>query len=276
MPAGVYIAKKKDNTEYYRVSITHKNKHISLGSFDDMATASKVYDEATAVLSDTSSHYINEDLHITSYSDELSIPFHKYITLINYRDNGMYIKTPIYLCDRFFLYFLAENNVLIFNTDDLFYYSNHRIISRGGYYYVNDYGMQTSILNRYGIRAHSVKGRDYIYVNGDSRDYRYENIRVINRFCGVRKIEKKGHTLYQAYIHINGNFILGNYQSELHAAIAYNKAVALLSDKTDVTYEVNYIDELSHIQYASIYNSIRLSKNFRNYLDNGKPNCPKD
>ena len=138
MPAGVYIAKKKDNTEYYRVSITHKNKHISLGSFDDITTASRVYEEAITILSDTSLHYINKDLHITSYSDKLSIPFHKYITLINYRDNGMYIKTPIYLCDRFFLYFLSENNVLIFNTDDLFYYSNHRIISRGGYYYVND------------------------------------------------------------------------------------------------------------------------------------------
>ena len=33
MPAGVYTAYKKDGTVYYRSSITHKNKHISLGSF---------------------------------------------------------------------------------------------------------------------------------------------------------------------------------------------------------------------------------------------------
>jgi hypothetical protein len=267
MPAGVYVDKKKDNTEYYRVSITHKGKHISLGSFDDIAIASKVYTEAQDILSGGTEHFIDEDLHITSYSHTMSIPFHKYISLINFRDNGMYIKTPIYMYDKYFLYFLAENNVLIFSTDDLFYYSNHRIISRGGYYYVNDYGMQTSILNRYGIRAHAVKGRDYIHVNGDNKDYRYENVRVINRFNGVKKIEKKGHMLYQAYIHINGNFILGNYPNELTAAIAYNKAVTMLKGKTDVTYETNYIDEVTHIQYASIYNSVRLSKRFRRYVE---------
>ena len=159
------------------------------------------------------------------------------------------------------------DNVLIFNTDDLFYYSNHRIISRGGYYYVNDYGMQTSILNRYGIRAHSVKDRDYIFLNGDSKDYRYENLKVINRYFGVKKIEKKGHTLFQAYIHINGNFILGNYSSETEAAIAYNKAVEMLKNKSNVSYDVNYIDELNPIQYASTYNNIRLSKKFRRYVE---------
>jgi hypothetical protein len=73
--------------------------------------------------------------------------------------------------------------------------------------------------------------------------------------------------LYQAYIHINGNFILGNYPNELTAAIAYNKAVAMLNGKTDVTYETNYIDEISHIQYASIYNGVRLSKRFRRYVE---------
>lgn len=267
MPAGVYTAKRKDNTEYYRVSITYKNKHISLGSFDDEDTAGNVYKEAQEIINRSDIHFVNADLHTTSYTDRYSIPYAKYISIINYRDNGIYIKTPIYLCNRFFLYFLSEHTALIFNTDDLFYYSNHRIISRGGYYYVNDYGMQTSILNRYGIRAHSVKGRDYIHINGDINDYRYENIRVINRFYGVQKIEKKGHIVYRAYIHINGNFILGDYSNELNAAIAYNKAVALLSGKTDVSYEVNYIDELSHIQYASVYNSIRLSKNFRKYIE---------
>ena len=47
MPTGVYIAKKKDNTEYYRVSFTFKNKHISLGSFDDIKKAEKVYTAQT-------------------------------------------------------------------------------------------------------------------------------------------------------------------------------------------------------------------------------------
>ena len=267
MPTGVYIAKKKDNTEYYRVSFTFKNKHISLGSFDDIKKAEKVYKNAVAIINDNSEYMVNPELHTTAYNSSLTIPFDKFISLINIRDNGIYIKSPIYLCKNFFLYFLSMDNVLIFNTDDLFYYSNHRIISRGGYYYVNDYGMQTSILNRYGIRAHSVKDRDYIFLNGDSKDYRYENLKVINRYFGVKKIEKKGHTLFQAYIHINGNFILGNYSSETEAAIAYNKAVEMLKNKSNVSYDVNYIDELNPIQYASTYNNIRLSKKFRRYVE---------
>lgn len=39
-------------------------------------------------------------------------------------------------------------------------------MSRGGYYFVNDYGMQTSILSRFGVRSHSVKGRDYVFKMG--------------------------------------------------------------------------------------------------------------
>lgn len=274
MPAGVYVTKKKDGTEYYRVSVTFKNKHISLGSFDDVAAAQSVYLEAKQIIAEPAAHLVNAELHTTTYpamvsghDSGLHIPFDKYITLINFRDNDIYIGTPIYLCKSYFLYFLSQTNVLIFSTDDLFYYSNHRIISRGGYYYVNDYGMQTSILNRYGIRSHSVKGRDYIYVNGDEHDYRYENIRVVNRFCGVKKIEKNGHQMYQAYIHINGNYILGSYANELTAAIAYNKAVDMLRGKTSVSYDINYIDELSPIQYAAEYNSVRLSRRFREYVD---------
>ena len=34
MLPGVYQAKKKDNTIYFRSSITYSGKHISLGSFD--------------------------------------------------------------------------------------------------------------------------------------------------------------------------------------------------------------------------------------------------
>ena len=38
MATGVYTAYKKDGTEFYRVSLTCQNKHISLGSFDDYKT----------------------------------------------------------------------------------------------------------------------------------------------------------------------------------------------------------------------------------------------
>lgn len=267
MPAGVYIAKKKDNTEYYRVSFTYKNKHISLGSFDDINKASLVYTEALDIVNNPQVHYIDADTHATSYSElKLNITFEKYIILINFRDNNIYIKTAIYLCHKYFLYFLNPDNVLTFSADDLFYYSNHKIMSRGGYYFVNDYGIQTSILSRYGIRAHSVKGRDYIFRNGDEHDYRYENIYVINRYNGVSVIEKKGRTMYRAVIHINGNYIIGDYASEAQAAIAYNKAADMLTGKLAVNYTRNYIENISSIEYASMYNMVKISKKFRDYI----------
>lgn len=267
MAAGVYKTTKKDGSVYYRVSFTYKNKHISLGSFDDEAVAAAVYDEAKSVISSPSLHYADTELHSTTYRNfKLNISFEKYIILLNFRDNGIYIKTPVYLCNKYLLYFLSENKVFTFNTDDLFYYSNHRIMSRGGYYFVNDYGMQTSILARYGIRPHSVIGRDYIFKNGDTSDFRYENIFVINKYYGVMKIIKKGRTMYRAYIHINGNYNIGDYTTEVQAAIAYNKAVEMLSAKTSVEYETNYIDCLSAIEFATINNSTKLNKKFRDYV----------
>ena len=37
MLPGVYQAKKKDNTIYFRSSITYSGKHISLGSFETIS-----------------------------------------------------------------------------------------------------------------------------------------------------------------------------------------------------------------------------------------------
>lgn len=72
-----------------------------------------------------------------------------------------------------------------------------------------------------------VAGRDYQFVNGDSYDYRYANILVINRFTGVLRHIVKGITKYRTMIHINGNYLVGTYSSEEKAAVAYNKAVDL-------------------------------------------------
>ena len=46
---------------------------------------------------------------------------------------------------------------LKFDIDDLFYYSSHKILKRQGHLYVNDYGMQITILNRYGIKNYGVR-----------------------------------------------------------------------------------------------------------------------
>lgn len=267
MASGVYSALKKDHTEYYRASLTYKNKHISLGSFDEPDEASAVYQESLSILKDQSHHNINTDTGSTNYDSCVSkISFEKYVILINLRNNGIYFKTPIYLCKNYFLYFLSTDNVLIFDADDLFYYAKHRICCRGGYYYVNEYGMQTNILSRYGIRSHSVTGRDYIFKNGNHHDYRYHNIQVINQYYGVRFSVKEGRNIYTTKIHVNGDYIVGSYYSEIEAAIAYNKAADLLEPLTDISYSRNYIEDLSSIEYASYYNKIILKKNFRNYL----------
>lgn len=68
----------------------------------------------------------------------------------------MYIKTPIYLRKNYFSYYLDISHELKFDIDDLFYYSEHRILKRQGHLYVNDYGMQVTLLNRYGIQPHAV------------------------------------------------------------------------------------------------------------------------
>ena len=47
---GVFQAKKKNGTIYYRSSITFRSKHISLGSFPDESSAHSAYLEAKTLL----------------------------------------------------------------------------------------------------------------------------------------------------------------------------------------------------------------------------------
>ena len=152
MKPGVFLAQRKDGTIYYRSSLTYKNKHISLGSFPTEEQAHQSYIEASMLL--------NAPLSLEDISHaSLHLPFDKAVTLINFRDNGLYIGTPIYLRKNYFSYYLSANEELKFDIDDLFYYSSHRILRRQGHLYVNDYGMQVTLLSRYGIRNHSLQSR---------------------------------------------------------------------------------------------------------------------
>ena len=255
MLPGVYMAKKKDKKDYYRASITYRNKHISLGSYPTEVDAHNAYLLAGEVLSDVSIW------HIDNYPSPCILSFQKWVVLINFRDHHIYIKNPIYLKQRYFIYYFNKYVNLKFDVDDLFYYSKHKIMKRGGHLFVSDYGMQVNILSRYGIKNHAVPGRDYIFSNGDSFDYRYGNIEIINRFYGVTKTLNKGKYIYNTKIHINGNFLVGRYNSEIEAAIAYNKAVLILRDKGYTrNFPQNYIEEIDEIKYASIYQRIRISK----------------
>lgn len=257
---GVFLATKKSGEVYYRASITYKNKHISLGSFEAENQAHKAYMEATRIIG-------SSKLSIMDYKKKHKIlSFEKWVCLVNFRDNGMYFKNPIFLHPKYFDYYLEDDEPYKFDVDDLFYYSNHKIMKRGGHLFVADYGMQVNILNRYGIKNFAVPGKDYIFVNGDIKDFRYTNILIINRYMGVTKVLKAGRETYDCKIHINGDYLVGRYKTEKEAAIAYNKAVDVLKEKgITINYQTNYIDDMDGKEYNEKYNQVKISKRLVNF-----------
>ena len=260
MLKGVYLARKKDNSIYYRASITYRRKHISLGSFDTEDSANRAYEEADRLLR-------SETDTIDSYENTCALPFEKWVIMLNFRDNGLYFATPIYVRGKFFYYYLSPSYVLKFDIDNLFFYSSHKIMKRGEHLFVADYGMQLNILNRHGIRSYSVPGRDYVFLNGDETDFRSANLKIINRYQGVLRIESKGRTCYKARINLPGYYIIGTYATEDEAAIAYNKAIDILR-KNGVTrnYTPNYLEGLSPAVYADIYDRLKISDKIYNYF----------
>ncbi len=257
---GVSISRKKNNSIYFRSSLTFQNKHISLGSFDTMIKAHLAYREAWELLE-------NSLLTIDSWNKHYILSFEKWVSLANFRDNGIYICNPIYTRQKFFYYYLDNSLRLVFDMEDLFYYSMHKIMRRGGHLFVSDYGMQYNIVNRYGIKNYAVIDRDYQFINGNPFDFRYENILIINRYQGVIKAKIKGIMKYKVQIHVNGNYIVGTYHTENEAAIAYNKAVDYVRSKNILkNYAVNYIEDITNAEYAEIYSKIKISKKLRNSI----------
>ncbi len=256
---GVTKAVKKDGAIYYRSSITVKSKHISLGSYNTEQKAADAYREACLILRE--GVYELED-----YNESIALDFSKFVILLNYRNSGIYFKTPIYLQTRYFYYYLSPDKRFIFDREDLFFYANHKIQIRGGYYFICDYGSQYSILSRYGIKSYAKKGIDYIFANQDEYDYRYENIKVINEYMGVTDISNGTHTCYECRIHINGNILVGRYPDKITAAIAYNKAAdTLASHGISKQYIKNYITSYNTEQYLKTYSTVAISPNIIHY-----------
>ena len=264
MLKGVTKATQKNGTIYFRASISIKSKHISLGSYKTESLAHNAYVEAVDIIREKK--YTLDDYH-----DNFTLDFSKFISLLNYQNTGLYFKNPIYLQSGFFYYYLSKDQYLIFDREDLFYYANHKIQNRGGYYFVYDYGSQYNILNRYHIKNYAKKGIDYIFVNHNDFDFRYENIKVINEYMGVsEKTEETAqhHIYYECIIHIRGNYIVGRYPDKISAAIAYNKAVDTLAQKgINKKYIKNYITELSSKQYHQQYEEITISSKILNYSE---------
>lgn len=256
---GASKATRKDGSIYYRASITIHSKHVSLGSFSSEETAHRAYKEARLILD-------HPGCQIKDYSSTFTLDFFKFVTLVNYKDCGIYFKNPIYLYSNYFYYYLSPERFLIFDREDLFFYAKHKIQMRGNYLFICDYGSQYSILSRYGIKNYAKKGIDYIFVNQNEYDFRYENIKIINEYIGVSEVQKDNQILYECIIHINGNVLVGRYEDKITAAIAYNKAVDLLSSQgIQKQYIKNYITEYSPETYRQLYNSISISSHLRKY-----------
>jgi len=256
---GVFSATKKNGEVYYRASLTYHGKHISLGSFSVPEKAHEAYLEGLRLLSDNA-------LTLNHYHSESSLAFEKWVCLLNFRDNGIYFGNPIYMGQKLFYYYLNPKHVLKFDLDDLFFYSSHKIMCRGNHYFVADYGMQVNIASRYGIKNYAVPGVDFCFINGDVTDFRRENLKIKNIYHGVRCTEKNGQCLYTARIHIKGNYVIGKYDTELEAAIAYNKAIdILLKNGVKKNYTPNYIDGLSPKKYAEIYSDLKVSPKIMEY-----------
>ena len=108
---GVYPTKKKDGTEYFRTSLTHQGKHISLGSYNTMKSAHKAYQEACQILRESS-------LSIEDYGHKKRILlFDKWVSLVNLRDNRIYFSNPIYMRKNYFEYYMSPEFVFKFDFE---------------------------------------------------------------------------------------------------------------------------------------------------------------
>lgn len=256
---GVFCARRKNGEIYFRASLTYKRKHISLGSFSEPEKAHEAYLEGNRLLSD-------KNIALIDYSHSSPLSFEKWVCLINFRDNSIYLGNPIYVGQRIIYYYLSPSHVLKFDMDDLFYYSSHKIMCRGRHYFVSDYGMQVNIASRYGIKNYAVRGRDFEFINGDDTDFRRENLDIKNIYHGLRQSNVNGRTIYSVYIHVRGSLLVGRYENEIEAAIAYNKAIDILKGNgVNKNYVPNYIEGISPSKYAEIYSTLTISKGIINF-----------
>ena len=269
---GAYFHRKTDGTVCYRSRISYKGKSIALGTFDTEKEAEEAYATANMIYHDKN-HTVDE-LSLNRFmikhdnGQYSALSSDKVVSILNHRDNKIYIKTPIYLRKGYFSYYLKNGTELKFDTDDLFYFSFHRIMNRGDSLYVNDFGTQYRITSRYGIHNFSVPGRDYIFVNGDETDFRASNIRIINKYFGVFEKSGNGNITYETRIHINGDFIVGIYNTQEIAAIAYNKAADYaISHGIKKKFPQNFVETVTASKYATVYTEIRLSKNYMDYFE---------
>ena len=72
--------------------------------------------------------------------------------------------------------------------------------------------------------------------------------------------------MYVTKIHVNGDFLVGRYQTENEAAAAYNRAAMLLKEQgITKNFPINYIEGITDIEYASLLMKVRISSKIRHF-----------
>ena len=72
--------------------------------------------------------------------------------------------------------------------------------------------------------------------------------------------------MYRARIHVNGYYVVGYYNTDIEAAIAYNKAIDILISKgCKKQFKQNYTEGITASTYADIYRSVKISTKILNY-----------
>lgn len=72
--------------------------------------------------------------------------------------------------------------------------------------------------------------------------------------------------MYTVRIHLRGNYIVGRYNTDIEAAIAYNKAIDILRSKgVTNNFTPNYVDGIAPSHYAEIYSSLTIAPGILNY-----------
>lgn len=246
----IYPSVLNGKTQYKLYFVFESNK-LYLGTYPSMKTAEKVLEEAEALMA---------SLEGPPHFEHTLLDYKKIVSLCNFRDHKKYLKNPIYLYATYFHYYLSKDCILIFDSRDLLYFSTYKIYKRGNYLYTQDSISQKSILSRFGIPNHSVINKDYFFKNGNPYDFRSENLVIVNNYKGVKQKINNNQPIYTSYIHIKTNLVLGHYESEIEAAIAYNKAIDLLRQQNRLhDYTYNTIPYITEAEYMAIYNSISLS-----------------
>lgn len=266
---GVSVRQRLSGKIDYRASLTYKGKHIALGSYDSKIAAHNAYEYGKKILK-------SKSVRLKNIPEAPPLYYEKCVSLINVRDNGLYIANPIYLKKKFFLYCLSPSVHYRFDIEDLFYFSSHKIMKRGGHLFVSDYGSQLNVLSRFGIKPHSVQGRDYDFYNGDPTDLRYENIKIINRYNGVHQVEERGFIRFKSVINMHSNYIVGIYDTEKEAAVAYNKAAKTLIENGVIKkFKLNFIENISESEYMEIYKNIYISPKITHFVPKNISNNKK-